>query len=243
MRLSESSPSPSDKVADMAEVNRAYYDSPGIAAGYATRDWLFKAEEVILARVRPELSGGRLLDIGVGGGRTTPHLRALVASYVGIDFSVEMLEQARSRFPDADLRFGDARRLESFSAGAFDAVCMSYGAIGDMNAQDRRRVLKEVYRVLRPGGIFFFSADDLTTALREEGEGAPEAGGAVLVVASDEALGGEVLPTFHVSRRAQVAQLAELGFGAVEIVSPSGELVEAEGERHAAWFYYLARKL
>lgn len=233
----------SSLLSDMAEINRSYYDSPGIAAGYAAREWLFRAEEVILAHLRPELRGGRLLDIGVGAGRTTPHLRSLVATYVGIDFSVEMLERARSRFPDADLRFGDARRLEGFAAAAFDAVCMSYGAIDDMNAGDRRLVLTEVHRVLRPGGVFFFSADDLTTALAgKEGEGGMEDGGAVLVVASDETLGGEALPTFHVSRRAQVAQLLELGFGEVEIVSPSGERVEAESESGAFWFYYIARK-
>jgi len=228
---------------DVAAANRAHYDTPAVADCYLERDWLFRAEETVLAHLRQEIAGRRLLDVGVGAGRTTPHLRALAGSYTGIDFSRQMLARCRAKFPDADLRLADARRLELFADASYDAACMSYHAIDDVSEGDRWLVLAELRRVLRPGGVLFFSAEDLDAAA---GEGWPGAvagqGSAVLMLPVREAPDGAPLPTCHVTRRAQVAQLAACGFERVEIVDPEGAFVGADAASGARWFYYIARR-
>ena len=55
---------------------------------------------------------GRVLDIAVGAGRTTGLLSRYAATYVGVDIAESMVDLARERFPDVDLRVGDARDLE-----------------------------------------------------------------------------------------------------------------------------------
>ena len=49
-------------------------------------------------------------------------------------------------------------------------------------------------------------------------------------------------PACHVTRRAQVAQLAACGFERVEIVDPDGAFVGADAASSARWFYYIARR-
>src|SRR3954453_8485249 len=103
---------------DVARANRLYYDTPAVAAGYAATGWLFRAEEFVLAYLRAEIAGRRVLDVGVGGGRTTPSLRELAGGYIGIDYSGEMLRHCRARPPGPDLRLCDARRMHLFGDGA-----------------------------------------------------------------------------------------------------------------------------
>ncbi|HVT18110.1 MAG TPA: class I SAM-dependent methyltransferase [Thermoanaerobaculia bacterium] len=134
---------------------KRYYDSSA-AEVYAERTALLPAEEAVLRLLREELAGARLLDVGVGPGRTIPHLRALCRSYAGIDYSANMLRHARRRYPGCALLLGDARALP-FAGGGFDTVFFC-NAIDDVGHEDRLRILREVHAALRTSGVFVFSA-------------------------------------------------------------------------------------
>lgn len=135
--------------------NKRHYDVPGRAEIYARRTTLYRAEEVIFAHLADKMRGRPVLDIGVGQGRTTPYLRAISDLYVGIDYSANMLDACRAKYPDANLVLCDGRRL-SFGDETFAAVYFCWTAIDDLDHEDRLRILGEVRRVLRPGGVFFF---------------------------------------------------------------------------------------
>ncbi len=141
--------------------NRQVYDSPGVAAYYAAQGELLKPERQILSRLAAEIRGRSVLDLGVGSGRTTPHLCALAGSYVGVDYSEEMIRQCRARFPGTDFRRGDARNLDDFGDGAFGLVVFSFNGIDHTSHEDRLRMLAEIHRVLQPGGLFVFSSHNL----------------------------------------------------------------------------------
>jgi SAM-dependent methyltransferase len=141
----------------MFRLNKKYYDDLVVAASYANRTELFKGEEVILSRLQEEFKDASVLDIGVGPGRTTPYLRALSRHYVGIDYSEVMLTPCRAKHPDVGLVLGDARAL-CFPRGSFDLVHFGWNTIDDSDHEDRLRMLSEVHRVLRTGGVFFFSS-------------------------------------------------------------------------------------
>ena len=82
-------------------------------------------------------------------------------SYVGIDISREMLDLARQRFPDADLREGDAVGLAGLPDDAYDLVLFSYNGLDALDHVQRATALAAMARVTRPGGRVLFSSLNL----------------------------------------------------------------------------------
>lgn len=132
---------------------QAYYNNSEVVSHYQRASTLYPVETLLLSQLRDEIKDKPILDIGVGGGRTTAHLLQISRSYVGIDFSVEMIAAARQKFPGVDLRVCNARDMSMFQDGQFAAVFFFGGGIDDVSAVDRVRILKEICRVLRNGTL------------------------------------------------------------------------------------------
>lgn len=119
---------------------------------------LFPAEKKLVERYFEP--NARVLDLGCGVGRTTRRLDEFGFDVIGIDISEEMVREARSRFPELDVRVGDAANLD-FPDGSFDHVLFSYSGLDLVHPEEKRfAVLREILRVLEPGGIFAFSAQN-----------------------------------------------------------------------------------
>jgi SAM-dependent methyltransferase len=92
--------------------------------------------------------GRRVLDVGCGSGEFLELLARTGAEVAGIDPAPAMLDLARRSVPEADLRHGDFSELP-WPAASFDVVT----AINSLQfADDKASALREVARVLRPGG-------------------------------------------------------------------------------------------
>ena len=92
----------------------------------------------------------RVLDLATGSGDVLLALqrhRAFTESVVGADFCLPMLQQARVKNA-RNLLVGDGLHLP-FPAASFDAVTIAWGL---RNFADRLAGLREMRRVLRPGG-------------------------------------------------------------------------------------------
>ncbi|MDP9369429.1 MAG: ubiquinone/menaquinone biosynthesis methyltransferase, partial [Chloroflexota bacterium] len=97
-------------------------------------------------------AGERVLDVATGTGDLALALGAAGATTaVGIDFAPPMIRAASVKAagrPDVALVVGDALYLP-FPDGAFDACTVSFGL---RNMADYEAALREMARVLRPGG-------------------------------------------------------------------------------------------
>jgi demethylmenaquinone methyltransferase / 2-methoxy-6-polyprenyl-1,4-benzoquinol methylase len=109
------------------------------------RRWRRRTRQVL--ELRP---GQRVLDLAAGTGVSTAELRRSGAAAVACDFSLGMLRAGRSHKRRRAIPFvaGDAMRLP-FADGAFDAVTISFGL---RNVADPALALREMARVVRPGG-------------------------------------------------------------------------------------------
>jgi tRNA (cmo5U34)-methyltransferase len=105
------------------------------------------------ARATEGQRAARILDLGVGTGETA--LRVLErhpgAHLTGIDVSPEMLEEARRRLPDADLRV--ARLEDPLPDGPFDLV-VSTLAVHHLDAAGKAGLFRRAADALAPGGRF-----------------------------------------------------------------------------------------
>jgi SAM-dependent methyltransferase len=92
-------------------------------------------------------SGTRLLDVGCGAGRALQLAHERGASTSGLDAASQLLDVARSRLPEAELRHGDLEELP-YGDDAFDAVS-AFNSV--QFATDPVRALREIKRVASSG--------------------------------------------------------------------------------------------
>lgn len=125
------------------------YDDP-TPAGYALRVRREKVLDLF------DQHGGMVLDVGCGPGVMAAEIVRRGCKFWGVDPSRNMLEIGRRRFRgDSRVEFlqGDATRL-TFPDAFFDAVlCM--GVIDSV--VDRQRAIREMLRVLKPGGTLLIT--------------------------------------------------------------------------------------
>jgi ubiquinone/menaquinone biosynthesis C-methylase UbiE len=140
-----------------ADTNLAIYDAPDVAAHYAALDYLTPCERMLFETYIPQ--GSAILDLGVGGGRTTAYLAKRASRYVGVDYAATMVKACRAKFPSLEFVIADAANLEGFPDAAFDAVVFSFNGIDYvLPEQSRRSCFGHIHRVLKAKGILIFSS-------------------------------------------------------------------------------------
>ena len=155
------SKSHASKTTDIAEANKRAVDHLDAVAHYGRMSYIDPGEALTYGYVHAHARGGAILDIGVGAGRTVEALRAISADYTAIDYSEKMVAFTRARFPDSAVLWLVVCCMEAFPPARFDLVVFSCGGLDMVAADDRRRIVAEVFRVLRPGGLFVFSTHNL----------------------------------------------------------------------------------
>ena len=139
---------------------------------YPHRDETEAREAVDLFRdVAPSTPLSRVLDLACGAGRHLRELRDDGFAAIGLDLSPTLLRSARSAAPADPLVRGDMRQLP-FADAAFDGLTSFFTSFGYFaDPVDDRRVLREMERVLAPGGVFML---DFMNAARVRAELVPE---------------------------------------------------------------------
>ena len=160
MSMERSDPTSADAGAEVYSISEAQAQEDYVEIRTAA-EWV----GFVLPHLRP---GTRLLDCGCGVGSITLDLAELVAPgpVVGIDVDPIQLHRARARarerrISNADFEVANVYELP-FPDGSFDAV-LAHTLL--VHLRDRPRVLREMRRVLRPGGIVGVADDDFATAV------------------------------------------------------------------------------
>ncbi|MFN6558603.1 MAG: class I SAM-dependent methyltransferase [Nostoc sp. ChiSLP01] len=96
-------------------------------------------------------SDTQVLDLCCGSGQTTQLLVKLSQNVTGLDASPFSLQRARQNVPSASYVQAFAESMP-FADNLFDVVHISV-ALHEMEPQQLRKIINEVYRVLKPGGV------------------------------------------------------------------------------------------
>jgi len=140
----ESGRLPSEGVRRMFDRIAPVYDSMNLVmtAGLDRRWRRATVRETVRA-------GDRVLDACCGTGDLAVAARAAGAGrVVGVDFSERMLERARRKAPELEWVSADVLALP-FEDASFDAAVVGFGV---RNVEDLEAAVRELRRVLRPGG-------------------------------------------------------------------------------------------
>lgn len=138
-------------------LNQQIYNAPEVARHYATLEYLTPCERFLFQTfIHP---GMAILDVGVGGGRTTSYLSGLGAPYIGVDYAEEMIRACRRKFPSLAFQVANAADLSCFANASFDVIVMAFNSIDYVLPEaQRQRCLQECHRALKPGGVLIFSS-------------------------------------------------------------------------------------
>ena len=132
---------------------------------YSQNIQLQKPEATILDLLKGTLKDMKMIDVGVGTGRTIPFFAPLVKEYTAVDYSSEMINYCRKKFEKfpAKINFGvaDMRDMKEFNSESFDFVLASYNCIDSFDQPYRDQAFKEMNRICRKGGIFCFSTHNI----------------------------------------------------------------------------------
>jgi ubiquinone/menaquinone biosynthesis C-methylase UbiE len=113
-------------------------------------------DQEILHRFSQEIGDRRpAWDFGCGPGQTAKYLKDLGIEISGLDLSGKTLEQARKIHPDIHFRKGNILNLE-FDDDSIAGVVAFY-AIVHFTKDQVGLALREIFRVLQPGGIFLLT--------------------------------------------------------------------------------------
>lgn len=248
-------------------VNKKAYARADVVKHYENLDMLHKPERMLLERLTPQIRDKKILDIAIGGGRTTKYLLQISKDYTGIDYTPEFVEVAKRKYKDATILCCDARDLKEFADETFDFVLFAFNSIDYIPHRDRIKALRESYRVLKKGGHFMFSTHNRD---HESFNKLPwqekfqfrlsylkyclyclyhlpkhlemkkhEIHTDEFAVINDNAHGFSLL-AYYISIPEQLKQLAAVGFSDIEVYDMEGDRVTSD--TRFPWTYYLAKR-
>jgi len=122
----------------------------------ATRGQKARKAVAILRDHRPDLGGLDLLEIGCSAGYGSVVYAEAFRGVTGIDIDEPAVRHAKASNARANVRYlvMDSQST-AFPDASFDAVVCTH--IYE-HVPDARRLMREIHRLLRPGGVCFFSA-------------------------------------------------------------------------------------
>lgn len=115
----------------------------------STIEWLEKAIP------RP---GSTVLDMGCGPGLYTEHLAKRGYKVTGVDLSTNSIRYAQdsAQKKGLDITYRNQDYMDLDDSNAFDLIFIIFTDFGVLVPKTREKVLNNIYRALKPGGVFCF---------------------------------------------------------------------------------------
>jgi SAM-dependent methyltransferase len=257
---------------DIEKRNQEYYLTQRAADWYATKHFVLPEEVAFLRDYEGEIRGKKVLDIGIGAGRSTQFLFPLASEYIGVDYSDSMVSEAARHYPLARVEQQDARDLSAYGDATFNMVIFSFNGLDCLAHDGRMKSLAEIRRVLKPGGIFAFSSHnrrkprvapwsleniDLSkhplrmwrnvclylTGIRNWMSSRADATQTEEYELRHDSGNSFMVPMYYIDKASQRGQLEHASFSLEKIYDAKGKSVDAlEADVTSSWIFFVARK-
>ncbi len=121
----------------------------------ASRNFKFIDQSVKwLNSIAPVETHPNVLDLGCGPGLYADRLNSLGYQVTGIDFSKRSIEYAKKTNKNNEYIYMNYLEIEY--ENQFDLIMIIYCDFAVLKPTDRKKLLKKIYKALKPGGKFIF---------------------------------------------------------------------------------------
>lgn len=105
-----------------------------------------------------------VIELGCGTGRDAKEILKYTHNYVGIDISEGMIQVAKEKAPNGDFRVCD---IASFKFPNDIDIVFAFASLFHLNDSELDAVLKDIYKTLNSGGVFYISIAQLADSVYE----------------------------------------------------------------------------
>ena len=135
---------------------------------YSKTEWSKKPSIFATQSVKFFPETGILLEIGTGQGGDADYFQSLGYEVTATDYSDEALKSAMDRVKNVHFINLDTSKQLPFEDESFDVV-YSHMALHYFDSETTEKVFKDIYIVLKPGGIFATITNTINDPQKEEG--------------------------------------------------------------------------
>lgn len=106
-------------------------------------------------RIFNKITGKKILEIGCGTGEISKRLADYGYEVCGIDISEEMINIAKTKYLNLDIKKQDMRTIKT--ENEFDAIVCVFDALNYLqNFEELKLSFENIKRALKPNGVFLF---------------------------------------------------------------------------------------
>ncbi|MBF0448661.1 MAG: class I SAM-dependent methyltransferase [Magnetococcales bacterium] len=225
--------------------NRQQYNSAMASTYYAEFQTLFPKERIAFQYIQ---EGSFILDLGCGAGRTTEYFHKMGHRVIGVDYAHAMTRSAMVKNPAIRFCTADACNL-GFRDTLFDVVVFSFNGIDCIHPYEQRlQALREIKRVVKPGGMFVFSSHN--NAIPRDWDGILPFLKTIFKKKRDSVLHDFSYPwggikLYLTTPDLQVEELAKIGFEGISVI-PRKSLSDVKSLKLLGWLddwcYYICTR-
>jgi ubiquinone/menaquinone biosynthesis C-methylase UbiE len=212
--------------------NKLTWNLPPLVEWYKSRTHIQEGEKKILELVN--FSNMNMIDIGVGGGRTTIHFAPLVNNYLGIDIIkdfTDFLEKKYINSPTYKFKCMDVLDLDKQN-NKYDFVLFSHNGIDNLlDIQSYINALNNMNTICSNNGYVCFSSHNIWSQNESE----------IFKVKKCLCVNKE-LRQVYTNPKFILQLLNKYNYTEIIIIDREGKVIDLNNISRSAWLYYLCKK-
>jgi len=175
-----------------------------------------------------------MIDIGVGGGRTTRYFSELVDSYLGVDVAEKFILHLQNEYKEnsrLSFRCADILTMQK-PAQTFDLVLFSHNGIDNLLIQsDWAQAVSKMFDLCSPGGYVCFSSHNNEHQQED------------FVILDGSRVVDVVFPQVYTRPKYVYQLLCQYKCSSIHVIDREGSIIDPQTlDSNSAWLYYMCKK-
>jgi ubiquinone/menaquinone biosynthesis C-methylase UbiE len=211
--------------------NNSKWNNKKIIKWYLSRKHIQNGEKKILELV--DFSNIKtMLDIGVGGGRTSIYFLNLVESYLGIDIISDFIDSLQKKYSQKQFKCMNVLDITNLEK-TFDFILFSHNGIDNLLTLEKyTKTLDNMYKVCNKNGYVCFSSHNIWKLNKNND----------FILQKCDVVGTS-MKQVNTNPLFLIQLLRKNNYSSIIIIDRDGEIIDINKEKtKSGWLYYLCKK-